>query len=197
MNKVADTKHTIHDLLRTRWSPRAFAARPVEESKLAALFEAARWAPSGGNSQPWAFVVVTQDDAEAYQKLLATLIGRNSVWARNAPVLVVAAAYLSPQAPERTRYSYYDTGQAVAHLTFQASELGLHVHQMGGFNASEACVALGMPEDYEPMTVVAIGYLGQADDLPEELRTMELAPRTRKPMAEFVFRGRWDQPLVP
>jgi nitroreductase len=197
MDNLADTQYAIHDLLKARWSPRAFSARPVEEDKLAALFEAARWAPSGGNSQPWAFVVVTQGESEAHRRLLGALTGRNPAWAGNVPVLVLAAARVYPESERRNRYAYYDTGQAVAHLTFQAHALGLYVHQMGGFDTNAACAAVGLPDEYVPMTVTAIGYLGSADDLPEDLRAREVAPRTRKPLAEFVFRGRWDHPFVP
>ncbi len=184
MEKMADTQYPIHELLKARWSPRAFSARPVEGDKLAALFEAARWAPSGGNAQPWAFVVVTPDETEAHRGLLGALSGRNPAWAANAPVLVLAAARLYPPSDPRNRYAYYDAGQAVAHLTLQASALGLNVHQMGGFDANAACAAVGMPDGYVPMTC-------------PKTYEREMAPRTRKPLAEFVFRGRWDQPFVP
>jgi nitroreductase len=195
MENVADTNHAIHELLKTRWSPRAFANRPVEKEKLLSLFEAARWSPSGGNRQPWAFIVVTKDDAEIHQKLVEIMTGRNPLWAGNVPVLVLTAAKVQPDAGTRNRFSYYDVGQAVAHLSVQATALGLHVHQMAGFDVEKAHQLFNLPDDYEPMTLIAIGYMGQLTDLAEELQERETAARVRKPLNEFVFEGGWEQPL--
>ena len=195
MSNPTETNYEIHDLLKNRWSPRAFSSQPVEPEKLRSLFEAARWSPSGGNSQPWAYVVATKENP-AHQKLVQTLMGFNTVWAENAPVLVLTLAYLNPQRPGGNHYGYYDLGQAVAHLSIQAAELGLHVHQMAGFDAQKARELFEIPADYVPTTVVALGYLGSAEDLPEELRQREAAPRTRKPLDEFVFSGQWGAPLT-
>src|SRR5262245_50049451 len=115
MHKPAHTQYTIHELLESRWSPRAFASQPIETDALLSLFEAARWSPSGGNTQPWSFIVVTQAHQEAHQKLVAIMTGKNPVWAQHAPVLVLTIARINPDAPERARYAYYDLGQAVAH----------------------------------------------------------------------------------
>ena len=194
MSNPTETNYEIHDLLKNRWSPRAFSSQPVEPEKLRSLFEAARWSPSGGNSQPWAYVVATKENP-AHQKLVQTLMGFNTVWAENAPVLVLTLAYLNPQRPGGNHYGYYDLGQAVAHLSIQAAELGLHVHQMAGFDGQKARELFEIPADYVPTTVVALGYLGNAEDLPEELRQREAAPRTRKPLDEFVFSGQWGEPL--
>ena len=195
MSNPTETNYEIHDLLKNRWSPRAFSSQPVEPEKLRSLFEAARWSPSGGNSQPWAYVVATKENP-AHQKLVQTLMGFNTVWAENAPVLVLTLAYLNPQRPGGNHYGYYDLGQAVAHLSIQAAELGLHVHQMAGFDAQKARELFEIPAGYVPTTVVALGYLGSAEDLPEELRQREAAPRTRKPLDEFVFSGQWGEPLT-
>jgi nitroreductase len=197
MQKTAVTDHPIHEILAERWSPRAFAGRPVERAKLLSLFEAARWSPSAANSQPWAFLVFTQDDPENFAKMVETLKGFNRVWAAEAPVLVLALAKLPTDAPQRARYAYYDLGQAMAHLSVQAGALGLHVHQMAGFDGPMACQLFELPEDYEPVAVSAIGYLGEPDRLPDELKQRELAPRNRKPLPEFVFEGRWNHPLEP
>jgi len=194
VSNPTETNYEIHDLLKNRWSPRAFSSQPVEPEKLRSLFEAARWSPSGGNSQPWAYVVATKENP-AHQKLVQTLMGFNTVWAENAPVLVLTLAYLNPQRPGGNHYGYYDLGQAVAHLSIQAAELGLHVHQMAGFDGQKARELFEIPADYVPTTVVALGYLGNAEDLPEELRQREAAPRTRKPLDEFVFSGQWGEPL--
>ena len=195
MHKPAETTHEIHELLQTRWSPRAFSNRPVEAGKLLSLFEAARWSPSGGNSQPWTFIVATTDGAEAHDKLVATMTGRNPLWAKSVPVLVLAIAKLNPERPAANRFAYYDLGQAVAHLSVQANALGLHVHQMAGFDNVKARELFQIPDGYEPVTLIAIGYYGNPDELPDELREREMAPRARKSLAEFVFRGEWNQPL--
>jgi nitroreductase len=195
MHKPAETNHPIHELLQTRWSPRAFASTPVEPEKLLALFEAARWSPSGGNSQPWSFIVVTQNDTEAFDKLVGTTTGNNKAWSNNVPVLVLAVAKPGRPGTPVGKYSYYDVGQSVAHLSVQANALGLYVHQMAGFDGEKARALFNLPAETEPITLIAIGYYGNLDDLPEELRTREVMPRMRKPLSEFVFGPQWNAPL--
>jgi nitroreductase len=195
MRKPAETQYDIHELLQNRWSPRAFSNRPVEADKLLSLFEAARWSPSGGNAQPWAFIVVAQADAQAHAGLVQAMKGRNPDWARHAPLLVLSVAI--PQKPGQPigRFAYYDVGQAVAYLSVQAAALGLQVHQMGGFDGEQARQLFAIPPECEPMTLIAIGYYGSADTLPDDLREREVAARTRKPLAEFVYGPGWGQPL--
>lgn len=197
MVKSAANQYPIHNLLKERWSPRAFASQPVEDEKLLSLFEAARWSPSGGNRQPWHFIVVTQANKELHEKLVGTMTGRNRLWTKNVPTLAVTVVKTNPEMPAANRFAYYDLGQAVAHLSVQAADLGLHVHQMAGYDAAKVRELLEIPDGYEPMTIVAIGYFGKVDDLPQEmgLRDDETAPRTRKPLTEFVFGERWNQPL--
>ena len=194
MQRPAETQYEIHEFLKQRYSPRAFTAQPVEDDKLLSLMEAARWAPSGGNKQPWAFIVVPQSDALNHPRLIGALSGANPTWAQNAPVLVVAVATLNPP-PDTNRYAFYNLGLAVAQLTVQATALGLYVRQMGGFDHEKAHQALDIPDDHEPAVVLAIGYLGNVDDLPDELRQRELSARARKPLTEFVYGGRWGEPL--
>ncbi len=197
LQKPAETNHAIHDLLTERWSPRAFSTQSVEPEKLFSLFEAARWAASGGNQQPWTFIVATREDAAMHEKLISTMTGSNPAWTKNVPVLVLSVAKLNPDRPAAAqRFAYYDVGQAVANLTVQAAALGLHTHQMGGFDPAKASELFEIPEGYEPMTIIAIGYQGDIDDLPEDLREREKLPRTRKPLTETVFGGRWNQPLA-
>ena len=190
-HKSAEVDHPIHDLMRERWSPRAFAARPVERAKLLSLFEAARWAPSGNNRQPWRFVVGTSDHPEDHALLAATLNERNRRWAWYAPVLILVVAQLSPQ-PGKELASLYDVGLAVGNLTAQAVDLGLVMHQMGGFDAEQARATLGIPEGYVPVVVIALGYPGSPQALPDDLREREMAPRSRKPLEDFVFEGHWQ-----
>ncbi len=199
IEKLAETKHPIHDLLRRRWSPRAFADRAVEPEKLRILLEAARWAPSSFNEQPWSFIVATHENRVEYERLLSCLVEGNQRWAKTAPVLMLSVAKL---AFERTgkpnRHAFHDVGLAVENLVIQATALGLIVHQMAGFDVEKAREQFQIPEGVEPVAAIALGYPGDLENLPEPLRERERAPRTRKPLEEFVFSGHWGQasPLV-
>lgn len=194
MQKPAPAQHTIHDLLRHRWSPRAFSAKPVSPAILRSLFEAARWAPSSSNEQPWAFLVATRDDPQNHAKMLSTLVEFNQAWAQHAPVLVIA---VSEMAFERTgqpnRNAFYDTGAAVADLSLEATSQGLFVHQMAGFDPDKAIELFEIPSGWEPIAAFVIGYPGDPDSLPEKLRERETAPRERKPLANFVMAGSWGK----
>lgn len=196
LRKPADASHPIHELISERWSPRAFADRPVEREKLYSLFEAARWAASAGNQQPWYFLVGTKEDAENHARLVATLRERNILWAQYAPVLILVVAKLYDR-PGKELTSFYDVGMAVGNLVTQAVNLGLVTHQMAGFDAEKAREALNIPEGYQPLAMIALGYLGTPDGLPDDLRGRELAPRSRKPLEEFVFEGQWEQSIPP
>ena len=195
MEKRAQTSAPIHELLERRWSPRAFANRSVEPEKLRQLFEAARWSPSSSNSQPWNFIVSLKENPEEFALAFDCLRPGNQKWVKNAPVLLFAVARLAwPNGSDPNRHAIYDLGQSVAHLTFEASAEGLVVHQMGGFFPEKVKQTYGIPDGYEAMTAVAIGYPGDPDALPEDLRQREMASRTRKPLESFVFAGQWDTP---
>jgi nitroreductase len=195
MQKPAPSDSPIHELIRNRWSPRAFADRPIPPDVLRSLFEAARWAPSSNNEQPWAYLVAPKDDKENFEKMLAVLVEFNSGWAKNAPVLAIAVAKLffaKNNTPNRN--AQYDTGAATAWLSVEATARGLFVHQMAGFDPEKARQAFGIPAGWDPLAALAIGYPGTPDSLPERLKERELAPRTRKPLSEFVMAGYWGQP---
>jgi nitroreductase len=197
MNKPAATDHPVHDLIRDRWSPRAFADKPVPAGVLRSLFEAARWAPSSSNEQPWAFIVGTKEDTATHAKLLSTLVEANQAWAKNAPVLAVSVtelAFAKNGSPNRT--AFYDTGAAVAHLTTEATSRGLMVHQMAGFDPRKASELFSVPAGWEPISAFVIGYPGEAQSLPDTLRERELAPRTRKPISDFVMSETWGHPAA-
>ncbi len=133
MEKPADAQYPIHDLIKRRWSPRAFSDRPVERDILRSLLEAARWAPSSNNEQPWNFIVATKDDQAEFSRLLSCLVEGNSLWAQHAPVLMVSVARMSFEDDGKpNRHAFHDVGQAVANLIVQATTLGLMVHQMAG-----------------------------------------------------------------
>jgi nitroreductase len=192
MSNPAPVEFPVNDLIRNRWSPRAFADKPVPAEVLRSLFEAARWAPSSNNEQPWAFLVATKDDAKNFEKSLGSLVEFNANWAKKAPVLVIAVAKLAfakNKAPNRN--AQYDVGAASLQLALEATARGLVVHQMAGFDPETAKEAYDIPEGWEPIAAMAIGYPGDASSLPEPYQTREKAPRTRKPMREFVMSGQW------
>lgn len=191
--KRAAVDHPIHPLLAVRWSPRAFAARPVEPDKLRSLLEAARWSASGGNKQPWHFFVACHGD-DSYVKLAGLLNPTNAEWATAAPALLLVAAKTTTDDGRPNPYGFYDAGLAVQNLSVQATALDLYVHQMAGFSAERARLAFAIPSGYEPIVVAAVGYLGDPDSLEERRRLAELTPRSRKPLPDFVFADTWGHP---
>jgi nitroreductase len=192
MHKPASTEIPLHELIRNRWSPRAFADKTVPPEVLRSLFEAARWAPSSNNEQPWAYLVATKDDAENFTKILGVLVEFNAGWAKDAPVLALSVAHTKAQRDGKpNRVALHDVGSATAQLTFEANARGLQVHQMAGFDAQKARQTFAIPPDWEPVAAMAIGSPGNPESLPEKLRDRELAPRTRKPLGEFVMTGGW------
>lgn len=195
MEKPAETPYPIHDLLRRRWSPRAFAPRSVEPEKLLSLLEAARWAPSCFNEQPWSFIVATRDDAAEYERLLSCLVKGNQQWARQAPVLMLSVARLDfARDGQPNRHAFHDVGLAVGNLVLQAMTYDIFVHQMAGIHLDRARETYAIPHGCEPVAALALGYLGEASSLPEKLRARELTPRSRQPFKDFVFTGRWGRP---
>ena len=195
MQKPATTDHPVHQLVRERWSPRAFSAKPVPHDVLRSLFEAARWAASSSNEQPWAFIVATEEDPESHAKLLSTLVEFNQAWARHAPILAIAVSELAfVRTGKPNRNALYDTGAAVAYLTIEATARGLFVHQMAGFDPHKAVELFSIPSGWEPISAFVIGYPGDPNSLPDTLRERELALRSRKPLAEFVMSGTWGKP---
>jgi nitroreductase len=197
LHNPTPTDHPIHELLRKRWSPRAFADRPLSAEGIRRLFEAARWAPSSYNEQPWSFVIADKSDQDAYDAIAACLLDANRVWAERAPLLGIAAARLTFARNDKPNlHAAYDLGQAMAHLTFQATAMDLYVHQMAGFDPEIARRNLRIPEEFQPLTAFAVGYLGRPNNLPNHLKEIELGTRRRKPLSDFLFFGRWGHPQV-
>ena len=196
-DKAAKTDHPVLDLIEKRWSPRAFAETPVEREELLSVLEAARWASSSNNRQPWRFIVAQRGEA-SFDKLLGCLREGNVSWAQHAPVLILSVAERGFPArddkPARAnRHAWHDVGAAVNNLVLQATALNLYVHQMAGFYPEKAAEVLRIPNTFEPVAVFALGYLGNPDDLPEPLRERELAQRTRKSLSEIVFGERFGE----
>jgi len=192
MSNPAPVEFPVHELIQNRWSPRAFSDKAVPQEVLRSLFEAARWAPSSSNEQPWAYIVATKDDAENFEKSLGALVEFNANWAKKAPVLVIAVvqlAFAKNNAPNRN--AQYDVGAASLQLSIEATARGLVVHQMAGFDPETAREAYDIPQGWEPIAAMAIGYPGDASSLPEPLQSREKAPRSRKRIHEFVMSGQW------
>jgi nitroreductase len=194
MKKPADTQYPIHDLLRQRWSPRAFGDQPIEVEKLKSLFEAARWAPSSNNEQPWRFLVAMKEHKTEYDRLFNCLVEGNQRWAHRAPALLLSVAKLEFEDGSLNRHAFHDTGMAAENLVIQATALGLVVHQMAGFRIDQARADCKIPEGYEPVAMIAVGYPGDPALLPERLRAREVQSRVRDPLTEFVFSATWKQP---
>ncbi|MDQ6676077.1 MAG: nitroreductase family protein [Acidobacteriota bacterium] len=178
--------------LQERWSPVIFSPRVVAQDQLNRLFEAARWAPSSSNEQPWSFVVATAGEPE-FKKLAGCLLPGNA-WAKQAPVLALSVARLVLSgSAKQNRYAFHDTGMAIGNLLAQATSDGMVVHQMGGFDIECARRELRIPENHDPVAMMAIGYYGDPSS-DAALREREGRPRTRKPLDQFVFHGKWGRP---
>jgi nitroreductase len=196
MKNPAPTDHDVHELIRERWSPRAFINRAVELEKLLSILEAARWAASCFNEQPWFFLVAERENAAEFDRMLDCLVPANQVWAKEAPVLIISVANLRFRRNEKpNRHAQHDLGLATSQLILQATALGLAVHPMAGFDGDKARQAYEIPDHHDPMAALALGYPGEADSLPEGLRENEKSPRRRRPIAEFVYQGSWGRPL--
>ena len=194
MEKPAPTDYPVHELIAQRWSPRAFSDRPVETRTILAILEAARWAPSSYNEQPWRFIIATREDKEGYERMLNCLVEFNQSWARTAPVLLVSVASLRfERNGKENRCAIHDVGLATANLMLEATARGLFVHAMAGVNLDLVRDSYSIPDGYEPVAAIAVGYAGDSSVLPEELREGETSPRIRKSLKEFVFGGTWDQ----
>ena len=193
--KKAKTSHNILDVIKNRWSPRSFDDKQVDKSDLAKLFEAARWAPSSFNEQPWSFIVANRELEETYNKLREILVPFNESWAKTAPVLALSVAKKHfDKNNNKNAHARHDVGLATGNLLAQATELDLYVHQMAGFDSDKAVDLFNIPDDtHEPVTAFAIGYLGKPDQLSGDLARQEKNPRSRKQISDFVFTGNWNK----
>lgn len=180
----------INELILKRWSPVAFDPKPVEFDKIQLLFEAAKWAPSANNNQPWRFIYATRDMPE-YEVFLQLMTGPNQVWAKTAPLLVLSLAQVISIYKNRpNRLALYETGMAVSNLLLQATSMDLLVHQLGGYDHERAKEELIIPTRYEPAAMMAIGYKGDPAQLPEKVAAREKSKRTRMEISKFLIPGR-------
>jgi nitroreductase len=198
MKKPAITSVTIQETIAKRWSPRAYnATKPVSPEQIIALLEAARWAPSSYNDQPWRFIVCDKtSNPKAWQAAFDCIMPSNQTWVKDAPLLLLGCANTILDVNQQAnRFGQYDTGAAAENLVLQAASMGLVAHQMGGFNADVASEVFAIPAQFTPMAMITVGYEGDANNLPDELKTRELAERKRKPLADLFFAGTWGKPI--
>ncbi|MBW2732402.1 MAG: nitroreductase family protein [Deltaproteobacteria bacterium] len=197
MEKTADTRFPIHQLIQRRWSPYAFSKESLKREDLLSLLEAARWASSAMNEQPWRYIVALREDKEDFARLLACIVEGNQVWAKDAAALLLAVgATRYARNDKENPHAWYDVGQANAQLALEAAARGLFVHPMGGFDGDKARDTLAIPEGFEPVCALAVGHPGDVEELPEGLKERELSLRSRREVADFAFAGRWESPLV-
>lgn len=192
MSKRAEPDHPVHDLIAERWSPYGFDSRPVAEDDLRSLFEAARWAASSYNEQPWRFIVARQENRDEFDRLLSCLVEGNQAWAQAAPVLAlgcVTTAFVRNDKPNAA--AEHDLGLAAANLTFEATVRGLHVHQMIGIEPDKAREVYQIPEGAKALTALVVGYAADAASLADTLKQRDESPRQRKPLGEIVFGTNW------
>ena len=176
----------IHELLRQRFSPRSFEKRSIPKETIRTLLEAARWAPSSFNEQPWRFVVATPEDPREFERLLACLVPENQVWAKDASVLILSIAKLHfSHNNTPNNHAFHDVGLGVTQLIVQASHFGLSVHQMAGFNSNTARSTYSIPEEFTPVTVIAVGYSNETQP----------NSRSRLSQNQIVFGKSWDKPF--
>lgn len=197
-HKLATTQVKIHDLIASRWSPRAFDPdKAVSHDDLIALLEAARWAPSCFNDQPWRYIICNKAaDETAWRNALQVIAEKNRLWAKNAPVLMLSVAMSNfNHNGKPNRWAMHDTGAASANLCLQANALGLIVHQMGGFDADLARQAFKLPDDCTPMAMMAIGYQAEAGTLDQDFQSAELAERSRAALQQRFYLGEWGGEL--
>ncbi len=194
--KMGKTDIPVETLLLRRWSPRSFTQDPVSDGDLTSIFTAAAWAASSYNEQPWRFVVGRKGDP-TWQIIFDALLPFNQSWAAAAPVLYVSFAKKTfTMTGDPNTVTLHDVGAASANASLQATALGLHTHGLAGFSAEKLRSSLAVPDDFDPVACWTLGRLGDPAALAENYKTMELAPRTRKPVQAFVFSA-WDTPAIP
>ncbi len=187
--KIAKTKHDVIDVIKNRWSARSFSDKTISENDLHTLFEAASWAFSANNAQPWEYIYAHREDTEAFHKLHSCLMGGNQPWTKNAAVLMAVLAHKKLDNGHENKAAKHDVGSANATLMLQATSMNIYGHVMGGFDANKAIDVLNVnTEVHEPVVFIALGYLDEAEKLEEPFKTRELTPRTRKPLVEIVKR---------
>jgi nitroreductase len=185
----------VHNLIKNRWSPVSFSSKPVEDFKLKTILEAAGYAPSSNNEQPWLFILTTRDEPEMFNNVVDLLVDGNRIWARNAYALIVSLARMNHVYKNRpNRYAFHDTGMAVSNMLLQATSMNVYIHQMGGYSHEETKRYFNLDEGIEPVAIMAVGYLGDGTGISDELFERDRKRRPRKNISEYAFRNRLNNP---
>jgi nitroreductase len=188
MNKSSEFQHLIAESIKNRRSVRAYEDKPIEPAKIHSLFEAARWAPSSANEQPWMYIYATKDQPELYGQLFSCLNEGNQLWAKNAPLLILSFTRKNfTRNGQPNGYALYDLGAANSFLALEAVELGLQLRQMGGYSQSKAREVLNISDDFSMGAMIAVGYPGKTETLHESFHERERAPRERFLQSEFAL----------
>lgn len=195
--KHGHADHPVNPLITQRWSPYAYSDKPVAKTDLLSLFEAARWAASSYNEQPWVFLVATKDEPDNFKRMLSCLVSSNQVWASRAPVLVLACIRQTfTRNGHPNQVASHDLGLASGNICLEATARGLQVHMMAGIVPDKARVLYRIPDGVQPYTALAIGYAADSATLADDIRTQESTPRNRKPLAEIVHTGEFGKAWV-
>lgn len=193
MDKTAITQEPIHELLQQRWSPRAFTGVGIDDATLVKILEAGRWAASAFNDQPWRYIVAKRQDEAEFGRMASCLGGFNQKWAPNADVLIAVTAFEKRNDDGTVQpMNWYNVGLSVSQMVMEATNNGLHCHQMAGIDRPKVVAEYGVPSEYAPICIMAIGHVGSADDLPEPLNEREGAVRERLALGDIAFSGKWD-----
>ena len=192
IEKKSNTTYPIHEILENRWSPRAFDGRKIEKQKIQRMFEAARWSPSASNEQPWNFIIGEQGD-ETFKQIFETLVEFNQLWVKTAPLAGITVGQKNTSKNKPNDWFWFDVGQAMAHLSFQATHEGLFVHQMAGFDREKANEIFSIPKGFEAISAFAIGDMGDYKELHPNLQKIETQERERKNMESFVFSNKFGE----
>lgn len=188
-------KELILEIIQERWSPYAFSSAPVEDYKIKAMFEAAACAPSCNNEQPWTFVYATRNDGEVFNSFIGFLVESNQIWAKNAFALIISFARTNfSLSGKPNRYAFHDTGMAVSNLLLQAMTMDIYVHQMAGYSVDKVKEYFNLHGEMEPVACMAVGYLGDGENLSPELLKRDETRRPRKSIADFTFRKDLSNP---
>jgi nitroreductase len=180
----------VNELIIKRYSPRSFESKLVEQDKIMTIFEAAKWAASSRNEQPWRFIYASKYDNTDYNRLLSCLNEWNQNWVKTAPVIIMTVAKSTfSHNNQANRHAWHDIGLAVGNMAIQATEMGLFLHIMSGFSKTKAIELLNIPEGYEPVTMIALGYEGNSNHLAEEYNVLTGTERNRKELKEIVHKG--------
>jgi len=188
MIKSANTNYPVDELIKKRWSPRSFSDKKIPRESVLTLFEAASWAASSRNEQPWRFIYGIKDEDDSYQKIFETLVNWNQKWVKTAPVVALGVAKMNSDYHNKPNgYAWYDLGQAVATMAIQATADGIHMHQMSGFDTGRARELFNIPDDYKAVVAIAIGYIGKPEDLPADMKELEEKERSRLDLDSLLF----------